>query len=39
MYFSDALFELLVRKVPAAVLKQVPAALFPEANSDDAGAV
>ena len=31
MFLSDDVFELLVRKVPAAVLAQAPAALFPEA--------
>ena len=31
MFLSDEVFELLVRKVPAAVLEQVPPALFPEA--------
>ncbi len=31
MFLSDEVFELLVRKVPAAVLQEVPPALFPEA--------
>ncbi len=31
MFFSDEVFELLVRKVPTAVLEEVPPALFPEA--------
>ncbi len=31
MFLSDEVFELLVRKVPAAVLEEVPPALFPEA--------
>lgn len=31
MFLSGDVFELLVRKVPAAVLEQVPAALYPEA--------
>lgn len=31
MFLSDEVFELLVRKVPAAVLEQVPEALYPEA--------
>lgn len=31
MFLSDEVFELLVRKVPAAVLEQVPAELYPEA--------
>ena len=31
MFLSDEVFELLVRKVPGAVLEQVPPGLFPEA--------
>ncbi len=31
IFLSDEVFELLVRKIPAAVLEQVPPALFPEA--------
>ena len=31
MFLSDEVFELLVRKIPAAVLQEVPAELFPEA--------
>ncbi len=31
MFLSDEVFELLVRKVPAAVLEEVPESLFPEA--------
>ncbi len=31
MFLSDEVFELLVRKIPAAVLEQVPPSLFPEA--------
>ncbi len=31
MFLSGDVFDLLVRKVPAAVLEQVPPALFPEA--------
>ena len=31
MFLSDEVFELLVRKVPAAVLEMVPERLYPEA--------
>lgn len=31
MFLSDEVFELLVRKIPAAVLEEVPAALYPQA--------
>ena len=31
MFLSDEVFELLVRKIPAAVLEQVPERLYPEA--------
>ena len=31
MFLSDEVFTLLVRRVPAAVLEEVPAGLFPEA--------
>lgn len=31
MFLSDEVFELLVRKVPEAVLAELPAAMFPEA--------
>jgi len=31
MFLSDEVFELLVRKIPAAVLEEVPPSLFPEA--------
>jgi hypothetical protein len=31
MFLSDEVFELLVRKIPQAVLEQVPESLFPEA--------
>lgn len=31
MFLSDEVFELLVRKIPAVVLQEVPAALYPEA--------
>lgn len=31
MFLSDEVFALLVRKIPAAVLEEVPSALFPEA--------
>ena len=31
IFLSDEVFELLVRKIPAAVLEEVPPALFPEA--------
>ncbi len=31
MFLSDEVFELLVRKIPAAVLQEVPESLYPEA--------
>lgn len=31
LFLSDEVFELLVRKVPEAVLQEAPASLFPEA--------
>lgn len=31
MFLSDEVFELLVRKIPTAVLQEVPPTLFPEA--------